>query len=195
VILEGADQNLVLVAEAVREGPPEEVQALLFESLLLVHPIKSSDEECFDAGIGVESSVCGRVPEGINKPPVSRDEVEFLLEKLVTLHQISPNILISGTGLIIGRPAAVEELPAALADPLPEVGLSLLILMVPPHPEILQLRISELDVRLQTHLLNDRVEDLVDVRVLLVLVGAQEVLLDRLKPPEVVVAMGHHVYV
>ena len=93
----------------------------------------------------------------------------------MSLHHVVDNVLVVGTSLIVGRPAAIDKLKSFLLDKLLDFVACLLGLPVVPHSEELDLDISKLGIWPLVHLLYHSVQDEVHGGMMGSLIGTAEV--------------------
>ena len=182
-------QQLVLIAEIARRGPPQEVHRSLADSLILFRLVQSTKEQCLKPHLRKQPRTRIRVPKHIDIPCDPRRDSESLLNKLMTDHHIVNNIVKIRAPFIIVNPATVNEFQLLVFDELLDGLLCLVILLLPPRLQIARRRLRELSVRVFRELINDRIENQLHTGHLLALVGARVVLVNCLDPSDILMGV------
>ena len=137
-------QQLLVAAEVVATGFPNECLLLLFLQIITVRQIgHAREQETLEAKVVEQRCVGVRVTEGVKHPADRRFHSEFFLQELVTNMHVQNHVFVVWTRLISSNPATLGNLQLAILDQLLDDSFVLLVLNAVPHGEELHFDISE----------------------------------------------------
>ena len=177
----------------MRERLPDPLHCSVCKSVELVLVVQSSEDESFKSHFGEQVLICGRVAEGVDMPPYSRNILKFLEQELMALSHVFNDIQIIRTCLVVHRPACIHKLELPIFDVLFDSCPHFLSLITPPLRKEGHFYLHERPLRVLFKLPHDRSDGHLHVSCLDIIPGPCVVLVYCLEPPHVVVGMGYYV--
>lgn len=193
MVIENMSKNLRIRTKALGVWSPDKLHLTVAHSLIFVGVIETGKEPSIETHFGEETSIGVGVTEWINLPSDSGFDSKLIKDPLMPNNVIIDHVFISGASLIVHRPSSIDKLKLTIGNELLDLGLHVVFLVGPPHREEFHLNFGELSFRIIREAVHNSGKFHTNVGHLGLFITSIVVLINGLKPSDVIMRMRHNV--
>ena len=164
VIWHRVSENGSIISQRVIERLPDPLHGLVSHANFPILIVNTGKEPCIEAHLSKEAWVSTGMTKGINVPANDRAGIitELTCEPFMADEHIVHHVVVVRAGLVMHGPAGIDELKTTLFDKLACLFLAMLVLVVPPQREELDLDLSETFLLVSNQLFDISVDDVLN---------------------------------